>query len=84
MYKLIIIMFLSAMIYMIVPTSKSEAETICGPKDIFGNETCTYDNGGGSVTKERPNIFGNDVYRDNKTGKTTTCRKDMFGNTVCD
>ena len=83
MYKLIGAMLLSAIIYMVIPVSKSEAGTKCTPPDIFGNQTCT-DDSGRSVTKEKTNIFGDDVYRDNRTGKTTKCRKDIWGNYVCD
>ena len=83
MHKILGIMFLSAMIYMIVPVSKSEAGMKCTPKDIFGNQTCTSDDGY-SVTKERKDIFGDDVYRNNKTGKVSKCRTDLFGNYVCD
>jgi len=83
MYKIISIMFLSAMIYITVPASKSEARMICTPKDWQGNQTCT-DSSGGSITKERPDWQGNDIYRDNKSGKISRCKKDWQGNYVCD
>lgn len=81
MYKIIGIMFLSAIIYMIVPASKSEARTECY-KDVFGKIQCS-DDRGGSSTLDR-DVFGNDRIRDNKTGKTTTCRTNVFGKYVCD
>jgi len=41
MNKIIGIMFLSAMIYMIIPISMTEARITCTPKNIFGESTCT-------------------------------------------
>lgn len=80
MYKILSIMFFSLMIYMIVPISKSEARTECS-KDVFGNIQCR-DSSGNSSTISR-DVFGNDQIRDNRTGKTTTCRTDVFGKYVC-
>jgi hypothetical protein len=80
MHKIIRIIFLSAMIYIIVPASESEARTECY-KDVFGKIQCS-DNKGGSTTIER-DVFGNDRVRDNKTGKTTTCYTDVFGKYIC-
>jgi len=45
---------------------------------------CTDSSTGSSITKQEKDIFGNDVYRDNRSGKTTRCKKDIFGNYVCD
>jgi len=84
MNKIIGIMFLSAMIYMIIPISMTEARITCTPKNIFGESTCTDSSTGSSITKQEKDIFGNDVYRDNRSGKTTRCKKDIFGNYVCD
>ena len=84
MYKILGIMFLSAMIYMIVPASKSEARITCTPPDFFGNQTCTNSSTGGSITQKPKDFFGNDVYQDNRTGRQTKCKKDFFGNYVCD
>jgi hypothetical protein len=83
MYRILGIMFLSAMIYMIVPASKSEARITCTPPDFWGNQTCTNDSGG-SVTQKPKDVFGNDVYQDNRTGRQIKCKKDFFGNYVCD
>ena len=84
MKKIIGIMFLSAMIYISIPDSISEARITCTPRDIFGNQTCTDSSSGSSITKQDRDVFGNDVYRDNRTGKTTRCKRDVFGNYVCD
>ena len=80
MNKIILVMFLSAMIYMIAPVSKSEARSECY-KDVFGKIQCS-DDRGGSKTLDR-DVFGNDRIRDNKSGKTTTCYTDVFGKYVC-
>jgi hypothetical protein len=80
MYKIIGIMFLSAMIYMIVPVSKSEAETRCS-KDMWGNVQCSDSYGNSSSINK--DMWGNTVIRDNRSGKETKCSKDMWGNVVC-
>ena len=84
MYKIIGIIFLSGLIYVTIPASKSEARITCTPPDFFGNKTCTDSDSGSSITQKRPDFFGNDVFQDNRTGKQTRCKKDFFGNYVCD
>ena len=83
MYRFIGITFLSALIYIFIPVSKGEAQIRCTPPDFFGNKTCTDSNTGSSITKKPRDFFGNDVYQNNRTGKQTRCKKDFFGNYVC-
>jgi hypothetical protein len=80
MYKIIAIMFLSAMIYMTVPASKSEARTVCS-KNALGQTVCT-DDSGNTMTGQR-NVLGQDVWNDNR-GKQTRCYYNALRQYVCD
>jgi len=82
MNKIIGFMFLSAMIYMVIPALTSEAGMRC-TTDFFGKTRCTDYESGLDVTQDQ-DFFGDDVYRDNNTGQTWKCRTDFFGDYVCD
>jgi hypothetical protein len=79
MYKLIGIMFLSAIIYLIVPVSKSEAQSECY-KNTSGNTTCR-DSYGNKSERYKDND-GNDKTR-YPNGSTQTCYWSTSGTYVC-
>ncbi len=80
MYKILGIMFLSAMIYMIVPASKSEAITVCY-KNALGQTVCN-DDSGSTWTGQR-NALGQDVWNNN-SGKQVRCYYNALRQYVCD
>ena len=80
MYKILGIMFLSAMIYMIVPASKSEARTVCY-KNALGQTVCN-DDSGSTWTGQR-NALGQDVWNNN-SGKQVRCYYNGMRQYVCD
>ena len=80
MYKILGIMFLSAMIYMIVPASKSEARTVCY-KNALGQTVCN-DDSGNTMTGQR-DAMGQDVWNDNR-GRQTRCYYNALRQYVCD
>ena len=79
MYKLIGIIFLSAMIYLIVPVSKSEAGSECY-KNTNGNITCVDDYG--RKSERYSDNDGNDKTR-YPNGSTQTCYWSTSGTYVC-
>ena len=83
MYKFIKIIFFASMMYIFVPVLKSEAQIVCTPTYFFGNKTCTNSSTGSSITQKKQDFFGNDIFQNNKTGQQTRCKKDFFGNYVC-
>ncbi len=80
MHKIIGITFLSAMIYMIVPASKSEARTVCY-KNALGQTVCN-DDSGSTWTGQR-NALGQDVWNNN-SGKQVRCYYNALRQYVCD
>lgn len=81
MYKILGIMFFSAMIYMIVPASKSEARTVCS-KNGLGQTVCT-DDGSGQTWTGQKNGMGQDVWNNN-SGKQVRCYYNGMRQYVCD